>query len=180
MSKKKNLLVVVDFQNDFVDGSLGFDNANRLESVIESKILSYRKNGDDVVFTLDTHEEDYLETIEGRNLPIKHCIKGTNGWEIYGKIKNLVKDSVVFEKGGFGSDKLYQFLKENFYVSIEFVGLVSNICVVTNAILAKTASPKSEIIVNAKATDSYDKNIEEKTFDVLENLHIKVINREVI
>lgn len=174
-----NLLIVVDFQNDFVDGSLGFQDAKKLEDKIEEKIHIYEKNKDDIIFTLDTHDTNYLQSIEGKNLPIKHCIKDTFGWQIYGKIQNLSKNYKKIQKNTFGSSDLLEYLKNlNFtYDKIELVGLVSNICVISNAIIAKTASPKSEILVDKNATSSYDLNMQEKTFDILENLHIKVINR---
>ncbi|CZE48793.1 cysteine hydrolase family protein [Campylobacter geochelonis] len=175
----KKLLVVVDFQNDFVDGALGFEDAKKIEDEIYTKITAYERANDDVVFTLDTHDEDYLQTIEGQNLPIKHCIKGSFGWEIYGKVKELSKNHPNLVKHTFGCDLLMKFIQEKPYKydTIELVGLVSNICVVSNAIIAKSASPLSQVTVDAKATSSYDKVIQEKTFDVLENLHIKVLNR---
>ena len=87
----KKLLVVVDYQNDFVSGSLGFPKAAQLEEAIIKKIEDYRAAGDDVVFTLDTHGPDYLSTQEGKNLPVEHCIKGTDGWQLYGKVAALAK-----------------------------------------------------------------------------------------
>lgn len=174
----KKLLVVVDFQNDFVDGSLGFKSAKKLESIIENKILEFKKNSYDIVFTLDTHKNDYLQSEEGKNLPIFHTIKGTKGHEIYGKIKKYAKSYPCLEKPTFGCEKLIQFIKNKpFYNNIELCGLVSSICVISNAIIVKTASPNSHIIIDAKATDSYDKNMQEKCFDVLENLHIEIKNR---
>ena len=80
------LLVVVDYQHDFVDGSLGFAEAVALEKPICDKIRAYRENGDDVVYTMDTHEENYLETQEGRKLPVPHCRRGTPGWQLFGEI----------------------------------------------------------------------------------------------
>ena len=87
----KKLLVVVDYQNDFVSGSLGFPKAAQLEEAIIKKIEDYRAAGDDVVFTLDTHGPDYLSTQEGKNLPVEHCIKGTDGWQLYGKVAALAE-----------------------------------------------------------------------------------------
>lgn len=84
----RKLLIVVDYQKDFVNGTLGFENAIRLEERIAEKITAYRKNGDEVAFTFDTHEKEYLETQEGKKLPVAHCIKDTDGWQIYGKWEN--------------------------------------------------------------------------------------------
>lgn len=171
----KRLLVVVDFQNDFVCGSLGFEKAKELEKVILEKINEYKN--DDIIFTLDTHEDDYLNTIEGEHLPIKHCIKGTSGHEIYGKIKEISKNYPYIEKETFASKELLHFIenKSFIYESIEICGLVSDICVISNAIIAKAASPKSKILVDKKATSSANLQMQEMVFKVMQNLHIEVI-----
>lgn len=171
----KRLLVVVDFQNDFVCGSLGFEKAKELEKVILEKINEYKN--DDIIFTLDTHEDDYLNTIEGEHLPIKHCIKGTSGHEIYGKIKEISKNYPCIEKETFASKELLHFIenKSFTYESIEICGLVSDICVISNAIIAKAASPKSKILVDSKATSSANLQMQEMAFKVMQNLHIEVI-----
>lgn len=171
----KRLLVVVDFQNDFVCGSLGFEKAKELEKVILEKINEYKN--DDIIFTLDTHEDDYLNTIEGEHLPIKHCIKGTSGHEIYGKIKEISKNYPCIEKETFASKELLHFIenKSFTYESIEICGLVSDICVISNAIIAKAASPKSKILVDKKATSSANLKMQEMVFKVMQNLHIEVI-----
>lgn len=171
----KKALIVVDYQNDFVCGALGFDGAERLEDIICEKIEQYKKEGD-VIFTFDTHEDDYLNTQEGKNLPVKHCIKGTDGHGLYGKVAKKVDfDSYIFDKPTFGSLELACFLKEKNYDVVELCGLVSSICVLSNAVLAKAALPESQIIVDSKATDSFDKEMNEKTFDILKNLHITVL-----
>ncbi|MCR8699826.1 cysteine hydrolase family protein [Campylobacter ureolyticus] len=171
----KRLLVVVDFQNDFVCGSLGFEKAKELEKVILEKINEYKN--DDIIFTLDTHEDDYLNTIEGEHLPIKHCIKGTSGHEIYGKIKEISKNYPCIEKETFASKELLHFIENKpfTYESIEICGLVSDICVISNAIIAKAASPKSKILVDKKATSSANLKMQEMAFKVMQNLHIEVI-----
>ncbi|MDU7070962.1 cysteine hydrolase family protein [Campylobacter ureolyticus] len=171
----KRLLVVVDFQNDFVCGSLGFEKAKELEKVILEKINEYKN--DDIIFTLDTHENDYLSTIEGEHLPVKHCIKGTSGHEIYGKIKEISKNYPCIEKETFASKELLHFIenKSFTYESIEICGLVSDICVISNAIIAKAASPKSKILVDKKATSSANLKMQEMVFKVMQNLHIEVI-----
>lgn len=173
----KKLLLVVDFQNDFVTGSLGFSGAEKLEEVIVQKINEYKNNGDDVIFTLDTHDEDYPETVEGRYLPVKHCIKGSVGHDFYGQVKDLTFDSLVFEKPTFPSLELANYLKDKDYGVVEVCGLVSNICVLSNAIMVKSALPNVEIIVDAKATASNDPELNEKCFDIMTGLHIQVLNR---
>lgn len=184
----KKLLIVVDFQNDFVDGALGFPGAELLEGRIAAKIDAYREAGDEVAFTLDMHGRDYLNTLEGKNLPIEHCIEGTPGAEPYGSIAERVRAcDPVFEKPTFGSKELFGRLAAMQKVadevgtkpfeSIELVGLVANICVIANAVLAKTACPEVPIIVDAACTDSYDQDLRDKAFDVMEGLQIQVINR---
>ena len=154
----KKCLVVVDYQNDFVSGSLGFEKAKELDSEIANLIEKYHNNSDDVVFTLDTHYDDYMNTNEGKYLPVPHCIKGTIGHNLYGKVSHSVKESdLLFEKNTFGSDKLFEYLKNNRYSSIELVGVVTNICVISNAVIAKTAQPETEIIVNKNLVASYDR-----------------------
>ena len=108
----KRLLIVVDYQKDFVDGSLGFDGAEKLDARIAEKIASYRATGDEVAFTFDTHHRDYLKTQEGRNLPIEHCVDGTPGHDLYGEVALMMRDSdTVFKKPSFGSVELFERLR---------------------------------------------------------------------
>ena len=175
-----NLLVVVDYQNDFVSGSLGFPGAEKLEAPILKKIQKYLIDGDEVVFTLDTHASNYLDTEEGRNLPVPHCIKGTEGHKLYGKVARISKfASAIFEKGTFGCEALGEYILDGHYENIELCGLVSNICVLSNAVIAKTAAPYAHIIVDAKCTSCADKELNQKAFDVMESLHIEVKGRKV-
>lgn len=175
----KKLLVVVDYQNDFVNGSLGFDGAELLDNPIAEKIKKYHSEGQDVIFTKDTHGPAYMDSQEGKKLPIIHCKNGTEGWELFGETAKQVKENdMVICKHTFGSLDLAMVAMERGYDEIELVGLVSNICVITNAILLKTAQPEAEIIVDAACTDSANKKLNEETFDVLEGLQIKVINRK--
>lgn len=184
----KRLLVVVDFQNDFVDGALGFPGAEKLDGPIAEKIRAYYDRCDEVVFTLDTHRRDYLETQEGRNLPVEHCIEGMPGHQLYGEVAALAdRATAVFEKPTFGAEELFEWLRTAQraagelsmppFESIELVGLVSNICVISNAIVAKTACPEVPIIVDAACTASFDAALNEKALDVLEGLQVQVINR---
>jgi nicotinamidase-related amidase len=178
VSLLKNILVVVDYQNDFVSGSLGFDKAVALEKAIEEKIVEYKQKNQEVVFTFDTHFESYMETQEGKNLPVPHCIKCTEGWNLYGKIVEYCGSSTkCFEKLTFGSIALAEYLKKNGYDSVELVGVVSNICVMFNAVLAKAALPEAEIIVDASCTASNDDSLNEKALDVMTGMQIKIINR---
>ena len=186
----KRLLIVVDYQNDFVDGALGFEGAELLDERIAAKIDKYRENGDHIAFTYDTHHKNYLETLEGVNLPIPHCIEGTDGHELYGQVASRLHDSDdVFMKPTFGSTALFERLLKRQGVaegigaepfeSIELVGLVSNMCVLSNAIIARTACPNVPIIVDASCTAAPDPEMNEKALDIMEGLQIKVVNRPV-
>ena len=170
------LLVVVDFQNDFVNGSLGFEGAELLDQKIADKIREYHENKDQVIFTLDTHDSNYLNTLEGKKLPVAHCIKKTKGYELYGKTALEAKDSdLCFEKNTFPSLDLANYLKGKAFESVELAGLVSNICVLSNAVMIKSALPETEIIVDTECTGSFDKALNEKCFDIMEGLQITVL-----
>lgn len=168
----KKLLIVVDYQNDFVCGTLGFEGAKALKKGIIAKIHEYEN--DEIIYTLDTHGENYLQTQEGKNLPVPHCIKGTKGHELYGDIKSLLRDTKCFEKNTFPSLEMAQYLKGRDYDIIELCGLVSNICVLSNAVMAKAACPEAQIIVDSSLTASADTVLHEKAMDVMRGLHITV------
>lgn len=171
----KKCLIVVDYQQDFVTGSLGFAGAEALDGRIAARIADYRAEGGDVLFTMDTHRTDYLAKQEGRKLPVPHCIEGTSGHALYGAVGKAKKDGDrAFCKGTFGSDELYAFLRENPYGQIEFAGVVSNICVISNVVLAKTAQPETGIVVDAALTASNDKNLHEAALKVMESLQVTV------
>lgn len=170
--KMKKCYLVVDVQNDFVSGSLGFEGAQGVAERIAAT-LEHAKG--DFVFTKDTHFDDYLETQEGRNLPVIHCIKGTPGWEIVPELVEFTKDATVFEKSSFGSPDLHEYFKTHHYDEVEIMGLVSNICVISSAVLVKTAAPEVQITVNASLTDSFDPSLHEKVLDVLKGLQVNVI-----
>ena len=176
---KKKLLIVVDYQNDFVVGSLGFPGAAAIEDNIAAKIQEYRGLGEagQIVFTLDTHGKNYLETQEGRNLPVEHCIKGFDGWQLYGKIDALqTEEDLVFSKPTFGSLELADYLRnrEEEYESVELVGVVTNICVISNMVIAKAAMPEVPIFIDADCVASNDEALGEAALAVMENLHVKV------
>ena len=171
-------LVVVDYQNDFVSGSLGFPGAELLDSLIAEKIRKYRAKDDVIVFTFDTHGSDYLKTQEGKNLAVPHCIKGTIGHDFYGETSKLIQDGDKrFYKQTFGSDELYEYLKATPFERIELVGLVSNICVISNAVLAKTAQPETPIVVDADCTASHDSNLHKAALDIMMGLQIRIVKQ---
>lgn len=172
----KKCLIVVDYQVDFVTGSLGFAKAKELDEKIADKIREYRKSGDEIIFTFDTHKENYLSTFEGKNLPVKHCIEGTDGHRLYGKTASMKDDNdKCFYKPTFGSSELFEYLKGNEYESIELCGVVSNICVISNAVLAKTAQPETEVIVDSNCIASNDENLNDDAISVMKSLQIKIL-----
>lgn len=174
----KKALIVVDYQKDFVSGSLGFPEAEKLDEKIAAKIEACLHEGGDLVFTFDTHGTDYLETLEGKNLPVVHCIKGSDGWELYGRTGDyLQKAAAVIEKEAFGSLPLGELLKKGQYDEVELVGLVSSICVISNAVIAKAALPKAQVMVDASCTAGADRKLHEEALDVMEGLQIEVTNR---
>lgn len=177
MSMKK-ILVVVDYQNDFVSGTLGFEGAEKLDEAIANKIREYGEGK--VFFTRDTHTENYLQTREGRNLPVEHCVEDTNGWEIYGETKKALEEvgAEGFNKESFGlsiTDEVANKLPKS-VDEVELVGLVSNICVLSNAVIFQTYYPSATIIVDASLTASFDHSLNQKALDVMEGLQVKVIN----
>ncbi|MCD7864882.1 MAG: cysteine hydrolase [Clostridiales bacterium] len=142
------LLVVVDMQKDFVDGALGTVEAVAIVPKVRDKILKYRVEGWTVVFTRDTHTEEYLKTQEGKNLPVIHCVKGTPGWEIVPELP--VEDSRIFDKVTFGSMELVQYAAElSNLEAIQLIGLCTDICVISNTLLLKAALPEVPISVDA-------------------------------
>jgi len=173
----KRCLVVVDYQVDFVSGTLGFPAAVSLEDAIAAKIEAYREQGDTVLFTFDTHDAEYLETQEGTYLPIPHCIRGTEGHGLYGRIADLVQDGdLCLNKPTFGSGALYTHLLDMPYASIELVGVVSNICVLSNAVLARTAQPETPVLVDASCIASNDPALNDAALAVMQSLQVQITN----
>ncbi len=145
----QNILIVVDMQKDFIDGALGTAEAVAIVSNVEEKIKGFEGK---VIFTRDTHEENYMETQEGKNLPVPHCIRGTEGWEIDKSLQKYVMD-VCIDKPTFGSMELGMYLKElNEAEPIEkitLIGLCTDICVISNAMIAKAVLPEVKVAVDA-------------------------------
>ncbi len=176
----KKLLLVVDYQKDFVDGALGFPGAEALDGPIAAKIAAWHAAGDDVAFTLDTHQADYLDTQEGRRLPVPHCLMHTDGWRLYGRTGQALdrKRDMVICKPAFPSLWLGSWLKARRYDFIELVGLVSYMCVLSNAIVAKAALPEAELVVDAACTAGPDPRLHRNALELMETLHITVVNRK--
>lgn len=146
---KNQVLVVVDMQKDFIDGALGTKEAVNIVSKVEEKIKSFPG---EIVFTRDTHFDDYITTQEGKKLPIPHCIQGTDGWQIEKRLERLrTTDMKVFDKQTFGSVKLAEYLKENKELeSVTLIGLCTDICVISNALIIKAFCPEVRVAVEEK------------------------------
>lgn len=146
----KQILVVVDMQNDFIDGALGSADAAAIVDNVVEKINHF---DGEIFVTYDTHQSDYLETREGKYLPVKHCIEGTDGWNLHEKVENALKDRKVvkFVKPTFGSVELVNYLSSENEKDIEvtLIGLCTDICVVSNAMLLKAHFPEMDITVDA-------------------------------
>lgn len=169
------MLIVVDYQNDFVTGSLGFEEARSIGPAIASKIRERRALGDEVVFTMDTHHEDYLDTLEGRRLPVPHTLRGTKGWRLCPVAERERKPGdLVFEKTTFGSTALFEFLRRRDYGRIELCGVVTDICVLANAVLARTACPDALVLIDPKAVASNDPARGEAALQALRSLQVDI------
>lgn len=167
----KKLLVIVDMQNDFVTGSLANDAAEK----IVDKIADYAKTFDgDIVFTRDTHTKDYMDTQEGKNLPVPHCIKNTYGWQIVNALKDI--PGRHYNKPTFGSIELAKELRRNYAdAEIYFVGTCTGICVLSNAIMAKAFVPEAEINVIKDLCACVSEETNETALKAMALCQIKVI-----
>ena len=145
------VLCVIDMQNDFIDGALGTREAVAIVGKVKEKIASYRKNGDRIIFTRDTHSENYLSTAEGKNLPVPHCIKGTHGWQISSELDT--EGCEIIDKPTFGSYELAERVAETEELeSVELIGLCTDICVISNAMLIKARLYETPVLVGAGAS----------------------------
>ena len=145
----KKLLVIVDMQNDFVDGALGADGGREAVRTARALIERERNRGTQVVFTKDLHDENYLKTQEGKRLPVPHCIKGTQGALLANELDSA--DSKIFEKDTFASVALAEFARKEGFNEIAFAGICTDICVVSNALLVKAFCPETRVAVYAEA-----------------------------
>jgi nicotinamidase/pyrazinamidase len=173
----QEILIVVDMQNDFVYGSLGTPEAQRIVDHVVEKIMQFEGR---VLFTQDTHESDYLETQEGVRLPVEHCIRGTKGWELVPAIEALrLPDTPVIEKPTFGSSELVSLLErlneEEPIRSITLVGLCTDICVISNALLIKAYFPEIPIAVDATCCAGVTVESHQRALDAMRVCQIDVI-----
>lgn len=157
----KKTLIVIDMQNDFIDGSLGSKEAQAIVPNVKKKIEEYKVRGDEIITTQDTHFSNYLETSEGKNLPVSHCVINSDGWQLADSIYDTLrgyKNYRNFTKYTFGSVNTFEYLKQSITeetqkdYEIEIVGLVLNICVISNALLAKAYFPEARIKIDLNCT----------------------------
>ncbi len=171
----KQILIVVDMQNDFIDGALGTKEAAAIVPKVEDKIRNF---DGEVFFTRDTHETWYLETQEGKNLPVPHCIRGTEGWQIRKELDALRKTDPI-DKETFGSTDLAADLlalhEDEEIGSITLVGLCTDICVISNALLLKATLPEVPIYVDAACCAGVTPESHENALKAMEACQIKVM-----
>lgn len=173
------VLAVVDMQNDFVTGSLGTEEAKEIVPNVISKIKNYDGT---VVYTRDTHEADYLSTQEGKWLPVIHCVKDTEGWQILDEIQKLADDveSIIFDKDVFGSKEMIKYLteldKKDPIEEIQLVGLCTDICVISNALTIKTYFPQVPIVVDAKCCAGVSRESHENALEAMKVCQVTILN----
>ena len=173
----KNFLVVVDMQKDFVDGSLGTIEAQGIVPKVCEKIENF---DGEIICTFDTHNENYLDTAEGKKLPVKHCIKGTKGFELDEDVKSALagKDYTIVEKPTFGSVKLPEIIKEKAQgeeFTVELIGLCTDICVVSNALLIKANFPEAEVFVDSSCCAGVTVESHNAALETMKSCQINVI-----
>lgn len=169
----KKLLIVIDMQNDFIDGSLGTREAQAIVPAVRDRIAQYQREGDDVVFTMDTHYDNYLETLEGKHLPVEHCMKQTRGWELSPELGHF--EGQRFEKSTFGSVEAVQHAAKGEYGAVELAGLCTDICVITNALLLRTAMPGTPIYVDPSCCAGVTEESHQNALRSMKMCHIEIL-----
>lgn len=173
------LLVVVDMQNDFVTGSLAVNDVDKIIPNIVKKIKYFDGHG--ILVTRDTHDENYLSTYEGKHLPIKHCIKDTEGWQIQKDIRDSLDEYIkmglvrFINKSSFGTDAICDYIKTYNYDTVEFVGVCTDICVISNAIAVRNNCPEVNVIIQSMCCAGTTDELHKAALDVMTSCQIKVI-----
>ena len=162
-------LIVIDMQNDFIDGSLGTKEAVLIVQNVKKKIIEYKSKGYEIIYTRDTHNSDYLNTSEGKRLPVEHCIKGSYGWQIADGI--YAEGSEIIDKPSFG----YTGWADRRFTDIEIVGLCTDICVVSNALILKALYPDTQIKVDSKSCAGVTPETHSAALETMKMCQIDVI-----
>ena len=173
----RRILIVIDMQNDFIDAALGTKEAVAIVAAVKDKIRSYPAA--DVIATMDTHGENYMQTQEGKYLPVPHCIRETEGWQIRPDIADLLTEAKIYEKPTFGSTALaadLRDLSEKEEIEIELIGLCTDICVVSNALLLKAVMPEVKISVDASCCAGVTPEKHLAALETMRSCQIQVIN----
>ena len=173
----RKVLVVIDMQNDFIDGALGTKEAQSIVPKVVEKIKEY--DPWNIYLTRDTHYENYLDTQEGRNLPTVHCIEGSDGWQLHSEVAEAAGSAMIVDKPTFGSNKLAGILmseRAQEALEIEMVGVCTDICVVSNALLFKAAMPEAPITVDASCCAGVTPERHRAALETMKACQIKVIN----
>lgn len=165
----KKTLIVVDMQNDFIDGSLGTKEAEAIVENVRRKIAEYQANGDEIIFTRDTHQQNYLETNEGRHLPVEHCIVGTEGWKIADGLS--VDGAIYIDKPSFG----YTNWKDYNLEEVELVGLCTDICVVSNALIIKALYPEIKVSVDPSCCAGVTPETHEAAITTMRQCQVEIL-----
>lgn len=166
-------LIVIDMQNDFVNGALGTKEALKIVPKVKAKIEAYRKLGDKIIFTRDTHQKDYLSSNEGKHLPFEHCIENTDGWQICDEINT--EGGEIINKPSFGFIEWEKFIDNNHKLSIELIGLCTDICVVSNAIILKALFPEADIKVDSNACAGVTPETHKSALETMKMCQIEII-----
>lgn len=172
----KNILCVIDYQVDFVTGALGSEAASSIAPALADKIRLYRENGWEVVFTRDMHtHEDYGSTCEGKHIPIEHCLSGTPGFELDPSVRGLSQGCRVFDKSTFGSYELAEYLRAGGYDMVEIAGVVTDICVLSNAVLARTVLPSASVVVDRSCVAAGSDDKQKAALSVLSSICVDIV-----
>ena len=172
----KRTLIVVDMQNDFIDMALGTKEAVAIVPKVKEKIEEYEKSGDEIIFTRDTHREDYLQTTEGKKLPVEHCIEGTEGWQIVGELEVKPEDTLI-NKVTFGHVWDKDLIKGD---EIELIGLCTDICVISNALGLKAVLPEIPIKVDAGCCAGVTPQSHANALEAMKMCQIEVLDNGVV
>ena len=178
----RNILIVVDMQNDFVTGALASKDAQAILSKVKEKIEAYDCAGKEIIFTRDTHGEDYMQTNEGKHLPVPHCIKGTDGWQICGELTDgIASEYKTVDKPTFGflgwKDVLASETADGSDLDIEMIGVCTDICVVSNALLLKALYPEATVRVDAGCCAGVTPEAHEAALATMRSCQVEVTDK---
>lgn len=177
----KKIIVVVDMQKDFIDGALGSAEAVKIVERCADRIRTAKAEGDTVIFTRDTHGENYMNTEEGRNLPVPHCIKGSDGWQITPALAELADGAIILDKETFGSRDLGRLVSEKLaegdYEGVVLFGLCTDICVISNTLLVKAFCPDIPIYVDASCSAGVTPESHDTAIKAMESCQIHVTGK---